>query len=619
MELKTIDRIYLYLLLLFCMPVCMQAQKEYVKKTEVLSSVHPRLLLPRGGEKELKKQIKKDVIWTDVHKALLEEADSILNLPLNEHVIIGWRLLSVSRENLRRIFTLSYAYRMSGNTRFAKRAEEEMLKAASFPDWNPQHFLDVGEMTMALAIGYDWLYDKLSTESKEIISRAIIEKGLNPSFDTKYNWFVNAVNNWNQVCHAGVAYGALAIWEKEPELARSVVNRAIEKIQNPMKHYAPDGAYPEGVVYWDYGTSFNVLFISAIEKVFGTDYGLSELPGFLKSGEYCLQMVSPGLKNFSYSDNGEQAFLMPAIYWFYDKTKNGSLLYNQAKLYLNNGRQQIQKDRLGPAILIWGVSASLSEPQKPESLYWKAQGDNPVCVMRSSWEDPSAVFVGVKMGSPAINHGHMDVGSFVFEADGIRWAIDMGGDDYDRLEKSGVELWGKAQEVQRWDVFRYNNFAHNTLTFNHKKQRVEGTARIDAYSDAKENMFVTSDLTPVYNDQVKKAERTVSLVDLKYATIEDRIETGNRFTKLTWTMVTPASAQIISDRVMLLEKEGKKLYLKVEGPDKIKWNISPAKSAFSYDSPNPGISIIGFDTDLKPATTHKIRVYLLPEACEGLL
>ena len=33
-----------------------------------------------------------------------------------------------------------------------------------------------------------------------------------------------------------------------------------------MGHYAPDGAYPEGIGYWDYGTSFNVMFLSAIEK-----------------------------------------------------------------------------------------------------------------------------------------------------------------------------------------------------------------------------------------------------------------------------------------------------------------------------------------------------------------
>ena len=50
---------------------------------------------------------------------------------------------------------------------------------------------------------------------------------------------------------------------------------------------------------------------------------------------------------------------------------------------------------------------------------------------------------------------------------------------------------------------------------------------------------------------------------------------------------------------MLLEKDGKKLYIKVEGPKKVRWHISPAQSEFSYDSPNSGISIIGFDTDLE--------------------
>ena len=91
---------------------------------------------------------------------------------------------------------------------------ERDVEAASFSDWNPSHFLDVGEMTMALAIGYDWLYPQLSVQTKEAIEKAIVEKGLKPSFDERYNWFVNAVHNWSQVCHAGVTYGALAIWEK---------------------------------------------------------------------------------------------------------------------------------------------------------------------------------------------------------------------------------------------------------------------------------------------------------------------------------------------------------------------------------------------------------------------
>lgn len=400
-------RILVWLVALFCCHNASFAQKEFVNASARLSG-HPRILLQKGEEKALKKVIMKDAVWKDIHLSLVDEAGEIVKLPLNERIKTGRRLLSVSRENLRRIFILSYAYRMTGKNEFLKRAESEMLKAASFSDWNPSHFLDVGEMTMALAIGYDWLYPQLSVQTKEAIEKAIVEKGLKPSFDERYNWFVNAVHNWSQVCHAGVTYGALAIWEKEPELSRTVINRAIDKISIPMGHYAPDGAYPEGIGYWDYGTSFNAMFLSAIEKAFGTDYGLSELPGFLKTGEYILHAVTPNLKNFAYSDNGGTAFLAPTMFWFYDKTKDASILYNQVQLYKKDGQKRIKKNRLAPAMLIWGASASLANPQIPARLSWKAQGDNPVCFMRSSWNDSSAVYVGMKMGSPSVNHGHMD-------------------------------------------------------------------------------------------------------------------------------------------------------------------------------------------------------------------
>ena len=604
-------RIVVLLLALFYCHSISFAQKEFVN-TSVRLSGHPRLLLQKGEEKTLKKMIMKDVIWKDIHQSLLNEAAEIVQLPLNERIKTGRRLLSVSRENLRRIFILSYAYRMTRKGEFLKRAESEMLKAASFSDWNPSHFLDVGEMTMALAIGYDWLYPQLSAQTKKVIEDAIVEKGLKPSFDERYNWFVNAVHNWSQVCHAGVTYGALAVWEKEPALACTVVNRAIEKISIPMGHYAPDGAYPEGIGYWDYGTSFNVMFLSAIEKIFGTDYGLSELPGFLKTGEYILHMVTPNLKNFAYSDNGINAFFTPTMFWFYSKTKDASILYNQIRLYKKDGQKRIQKNRLAPAMLIWGASASLVNLQKPKQLLWKAQGDNPVCLMRSSWNDSSAIYLGMKMGSPSVNHGHMDIGSFVFEADDIFWGIDMGGEEYNKLETRGVDLWNTRQSSQRCDVYRYNNLSHNTLSFNNKYQEVKGKTKIDEYSDQENHKFVISDLTPVYKNQVRSVKRAVSLVNKEFAVVEDLIETTKNFTMMTWTMVTPASAKILSENVMLLEKDGKKLYIKVEGPRKIRWHILPAQSDFSYDSPNPGISIIGFDTDLELSAKQRIKVFLLP-------
>ena len=56
--------------------------------------------------------------------------------------------------------------------------------------------------------------------------------------------------------------------------------------------------------------------------------------------------------------------------------------------------------------------------------------------------------------------------------------MDMGGEEYNRLETRGVELWNSRQNSQRWDVYRYNNFAHNTLSFNHKYQDVEAKLRL---------------------------------------------------------------------------------------------------------------------------------------------
>lgn len=604
-------RIIFILWILCCFYSSSFAQKDYLNT--LTPPEHPRILLQKGEEKALKKKIQKDVVWKDLHLSLLKEAEEMIKLPVNERIKTGMRLLGVSRENLRRIFILSYAYRMSGRTDFLKRAEAEMLKAASFSDWNPSHFLDVGEMTMALAIGYDWLYEKLPKQTKEIVEKAIIEKGLLPSYDKRYNWFLRAVHNWNQVCNAGMTFGALAIWDKETDLARKTINRAIETIKIPMEHYAPEGAYPEGISYWDYGTSFNALFLSAVEKAFGTDFELGQMPGFLKTGEYVLHMVSPSLRNFAYSDNSQKAAMSPAMFWFYDKTKDASILYNQARLYQRDGKERILKDRLAPAMLIWGASASLSKIQEPDQLVWKAQGDNPVCLMRSSWSDTSGVYVGVKLGSPSVNHGHMDIGSFVFEANGVLWGMDMGGENYNQLETKGVDLWNRKSGSQRWDVYRYNNRTHNTLSFNRKYQYVEGKAQIDKYSELAEHMYVVSDLTSVYEGQVKNVKRAVSLVDKKYVVVEDLIETNEHFTMMTWTMVTSATAKILSENVMLLEQDGKKLYIRVEGLEKIRWRIVPAEPDFSYNSPNPGVSLIGFDVDLELSRKQKVKVYLLPE------
>lgn len=577
---------------------------------------HPRLMLPKGAEKQLLKQIEKDSVWRNIHALTLQEADRIITLPVNERIKTGMRLLAISLENLRRVFVLSYAYRMTGEEKYFKRAEAEMLKAASFSDWNPSHFLDVGEMTMALGIGYDWLYPKLSESSRKTIREAIINKGFVPSYDTAYNWFLDAEHNWNQVCNGGLTFGAIAIADEAPEWSQKILDRAIDRVRLPMRNYAPDGGYPEGVSYWGYGTLFNVLMISGLESAFGTDYGLGQMPGFMQTGTFAMQMISPLGLQFNFMDNGEAPEESPALFWFYNKTKDPALLCNQIATLKRDSTHKFLNNRVLPAIIIWGAGAPMEQPVLPTQTYWIGNGHTPLCVMRSAWGDPNARFVGVKMGSPSINHGHMDVGSFVFEADSVRWALDLGREDYNDTETLGVDLWTMTQESQRWDVFKYNNFAHNTLTFNDKHQYMKGSAPIIDSSSNPQQPYVATDLTPVYVGQVQKAERAFSLVNNDYLVVEDKVTAGPHYTRMRWTLATKAKPTLISDNIVLLEQEGKKCYLKVDSETPIKWYFEKTPTVNTYDTPCPDVTMVVFDTDLKRNETQKFTVMMLPGSAE---
>ena len=581
------------------------------------------------------RNIRKDAIWTEVHNSIIEQADAMLDLPVEERIKQGKRLLHVSQSVLKRVFFWSYAYRMTGDMKYVKRAEKEMLKAASFSDWNPTHFLDVGEMTMALAIGYDWLYDRLPASSRKIIEDAILEKGFEASYNNANNDFLRINSNWNQVCNGGLTYGALALWDKAPVESAKIINRAIDTINLPMDLYAPDGAYPEGAGYWEYGTTFNTLFLSALERVFNSDLGLCSKPGFLQSTQFLLHMTTPALNVLCHSDSGSRASFEGALFWFYQKTHDPSILYWQLPLYQDRGVKAISGARYAPALLIWGSSYPLSsERVAPKELSWHGGGINPVYCVRSDWSD-KGVFLGAKFGTPSYSHGHMDAGSFTYESDGVKWAFSMGSDNYLRLESAGVDLWNLKQNSSRWDALRYNNLSHNTLAFNLKHQVTanishfacdsmrlaglgevileRGYCKIDEIIEKPNQSGVVSDMTKLYYKQVQQVRRGVSLVDKKVAVIEDEVTAGRLFTMMTWTMVTEATPTVISDNLLLLEKDGKKLYVKVESPTPIRWYNHPAESRFSFDSPNPGVTIVSFDTDLKKNEKHNIKVYLIPD------
>jgi hypothetical protein len=594
-------------------PFGVQSQWKYLPEKEAIPP-HPRLLLKAGEEQALKNNIAADPTWAAVHQAIINEANKMAGLPELKREQIGRRLLSVSREAIRRIFYLSYAYRMTGQEEYVRKAEREMLAIAAFSDWNPSHFLDVAEMTMAMSIGYDWLYAKLPLATQQRVAFAIFTKGIDPSMNSKNAWYKTATHNWNQVCNAGIAFGAIALMDQMPELSNSIIDAALESIQLPMKDYEPDGAYPEGFGYWDYGTSFNVMFLSAIEKLYGTDFILDKNPSFLKTGEYRLNMAGPGYKSFNYSDNGLNGSLNAAMFWFASKTKNPSLLWTE-KHYLS--REIRAGDRILPAILLWGSQIRIGEVQAPKNVVWTGAGVTPVALMRTSWTQPGAIYVGFKGGTASSNHAHIDAGSFVMDADGVRWASDFGAQDYNSLESKGVDLWNRAQTSDRWRVFRYNNMAHNTLTVNNSLHAVEGFAPLLSSSEQSGFINAIVEMSPVFGNQLAAARRGIAILDGQYVAVKDEIKTlSGQETVVRWTMLTTATAKISGKNSFELRHEGKRLRLEVVEPAKVSLKTWSTVSPNDFDAANPGTSLIGFEVTLPPSTEASILVKLIPQSAK---
>jgi hypothetical protein len=534
-------------------------------------------------------------------EAVVKQAELMWALEPVERELQGRRLLGRSRLCLKRVTWLAMAFHLTGDQRHARRCEEEMLAAAGFSDWNPSHFLDVAEMTLALSIGYDWLFDELGADSKDEIRDAIINKGVAAQFESEHTGWVQTTNNWGQVCHGGLTAGALAVLEDEPDLAARTVHSALHNVTYSMGAYAPNGSYPEGPGYWSYGTSYNVVLISLLETVLGSDFGLSMAPGFDETGQYLSVVTGPSGLFFNYADGSASRSLQPTLYWFADRFNRPDWLYGERERLLMStsklGPEQAasSSDRLLPLALLW-LGDSPSTPEILMPLNWNSESETPVTVHRSSWTDPDLTFVGLKGGSPSANHGQMDIGSFVLDACGVRWAMDLGAEGYHGIESRGMSLWNRGQESDRWTIFRQSNLGHNTLVIDGQPQRVSGQGRIIKFSDDPESPHSILDMSEVYRGQVGSVYRGIALVDSTNVLIQDQLSGLAPGARVRWGMITPASLKALEGSRIDLQQDDAVLRLMLLSPEATQWSIiNTEEPRNEWDSPNPGTRMVAFE------------------------
>lgn len=590
--------------------------EAYIKKH--LSTESPKLILTPAIEKQLKQKLKTDALMQHYYSFLKEESERILALPLIKHDLLGFRM-GAGREATRRFGTLCIVYRIDKDPKLLTRINEELLAICAFEDWNHQHYLDTSQLSFGVSLAIDWTGFALPKETVALAKKALIEKGILPSYNEKgvrMGW-VDGTNNWNTVCHGGMIAASLAIADVDPALAAKTISRALDKLPNSLEGYAPDGIYPEGPFYWRFGTSFAVLASNVLTTALGSDFGISNSPGFMQTADYRLQVTAPSGECFNYADSdgktdGEAAAVLA---WFAAKTGNKAYINTNffenprdESLRLESEDALIPQDegRLAGVSLIW-LSQCTNKITTEIPLVWSGRSKNPLAVFRGEKGDPANFYLAVKGGTALISHGNMDAGTFIFELNNVRWVVDPGNQSYYLLNKINFDLANSKQDGARWGLLTKNNFGHSTISVNDELFKVSGNAQITDFKKGSQPE-ATIDLSSVYGNNLKSLKRRFVKESNTSILIEDKFETNENTKYITWQLMTVADV-IPTKKGAILKQDGKELNLSILSPEDL------TVSVISLD-PSP----LEIDKQIKNLKRIEIRVpaYAIKES-KGLI
>ncbi len=528
----------------------------------------PILVWRKGDEALVREAVKEDDTSRIFHQYLLRQADGMVGLDPLQHVVTGRRLLGVSRQFLKRACHLAYAWRMTGEQSYLEELDRQLQAVCTFSDWNPSHFLDTAEMSLGVALALDWAGPGLPEETVRMARKALLEKGLRESFQPSSVHIFELPNNWNQVCQAGMVAAALVLAGEDPALAVATLDRMAVGLPRALATYDPDGVYPEGASYWDYGTLFNVVLLSMLDTALDNTCGFERYPGFLESADAVHQLTAPSGMFFNFSDCDLSVPFLEAMPWFAMVT--GQERHRSIEAIRQLPGRHIDpaggEQRLAPLAMLWHVHF---QPGRQERLPldWYGRGENPVVVFRSAFGDPDALYLALKGGSASLSHPNMDAGSFILELDGVRWALDMPKGDYHQIEEyfkiHGGNLWDGSQESARWKLLNKNNFGHSTITVDERLHRVGGEADIVRFDPGSRS--ATVDISGPLGPPVTGAIRSFRVNSSAEVEIEDVLELKEPGTPLRWQMMTQADVEPLPGGA-LLRQDGKYLRLDILSP-----------------------------------------------------
>ena len=462
-------------------------------------------------------------MWDSVVNVDFEkEKDVIKNADLNKH----WECLNPITKTLQ---NSAFITLLNDDKRHEELARMAIDKILEFKEWD--YFMVKGTdkiiglqmgpaALIAMCLAYDWLGERLDNDTKERMIKGIVDKGVSSCYNSLYNmrnpeqsglWvliptspmkFEADTKRWPYILNhtnlkvipvAGLTFASVLLHGKHPE-AKKWLEMSRWGVETVTKIYYKDGAYDEGVGYWDYSTRHIIMAVELLKRNLNIDYtGEMNFKGSIK---FVLQMTAP-FKDFEFATvNFSDAGMNPdasAGFWVAKQFKDGLAQYTAA---YEAGRRNV----FG-MIYYDGTVKPIPPTDKDRDVKFEIGW----IVSRTGWTENDSL-LAFRGGNPA-NHEHADRNSFIFQAFGDRLLHDPMGAAY------------RASEAH-W-ILRHTQ-SHNAVLIDGKghffHDGKEGTnmtiakaVTLDYHADEKV-MSVVSDATQPYqlvNKDVKKVLRTL--------------------------------------------------------------------------------------------------------------
>jgi len=513
---------------------------------------HPRVIVNRDDVNRIKEDIKTDANMAKWSKNIIDKSNALLPSPALPYKKVSNSYVDIE-EGLDRVLTLGMAYLLTDDKRYALRCFSEIEPICKLDDWNMQYsFLDTSELCGIVAIGYDWCYDALTEDQRKLAEDAMynqtlvnIQKSYYEGADKCY-WGIS-IGNWNPVCNGSSTLGAIAMFEKYPELLSDFLSNGMHAMTLSMILFYPDGAWIEGPIYGNYAMQWLCKAIESYENAFGTDLGFLNTPGLTDLGWYDLA-VTGSVAIYGYGDCYTGFENYKYMMWCASRAKDSALLMTRLEEMEKMGYE-------GGTLELIYYDPSLLDEASERKLDYYVRGME-IVTMRQRWFDRNATFLGTHGGIAYRDHGHFDIGTFAIHMAGEELFREIGSENY--------SFDGYFNGFNRYRYYRARPEGHNLYVINPTSDASD--YGIDPDASAKclkteskpRGAYAVMDLTESYHRDVTSAKRGYMILDdRRNVLIRDEISLKKE-SEIYWFAQVKGNIEVVDNNTAYVLSNGKK-------------------------------------------------------------